>query len=40
MTLGNHAWRREEIGPYLAASSSVVRPANFQVGAPGAAWRW
>jgi metallophosphoesterase (TIGR00282 family) len=35
VTLGNHAWRREEIGPYLSASASVVRPANFQVGAPG-----
>jgi 2',3'-cyclic-nucleotide 2'-phosphodiesterase len=35
VTLGNHAWRREEIGPYLASSPSVVRPANFQVGAPG-----
>ena len=35
VTLGNHAWRREEIGAYLASSRSVVRPANFQVGAPG-----
>jgi metallophosphoesterase (TIGR00282 family) len=35
VTLGNHAWRREEIGPYLASSSAVVRPANFQAGAPG-----
>jgi metallophosphoesterase (TIGR00282 family) len=35
VTLGNHAWRRDEIGPYLASSPSVVRPANFQVGAPG-----
>jgi 2',3'-cyclic-nucleotide 2'-phosphodiesterase len=35
ITLGNHAWRREEIGPYLATSSTVVRPANFQTGAPG-----
>jgi metallophosphoesterase (TIGR00282 family) len=35
VTLGNHAWRREEIGPYLATSSAVVRPANFQVSAPG-----
>ena len=35
ITLGNHAWRREEIGPYLASSSAVVRPANFQLGAPG-----
>jgi 2',3'-cyclic-nucleotide 2'-phosphodiesterase len=35
ITLGNHAWRREEIGPYLATSHAVVRPANFQQGAPG-----
>jgi metallophosphoesterase (TIGR00282 family) len=35
VTLGNHAWRREEIGPYLAASPAVVRPANFQADAPG-----
>jgi 2',3'-cyclic-nucleotide 2'-phosphodiesterase len=35
ITLGNHAWRREEIGPYLATSQAVVRPANFQHGAPG-----
>jgi 2',3'-cyclic-nucleotide 2'-phosphodiesterase len=35
LTLGNHAWRREEIGPYLASSSTIVRPANFQSGAPG-----
>ena len=35
ITLGNHAWRREEIGPYLATSPAVIRPANFQAGAPG-----
>jgi metallophosphoesterase (TIGR00282 family) len=35
ITLGNHAWRRDEIGPYLASSSSVIRPANFQADAPG-----
>ena len=35
LTLGNHAWRREEIGPYLATSRAVVRPANFQAAAPG-----
>ena len=35
VTLGNHAWRREEIGPYLASSDAVVRPANFQASAPG-----
>ncbi len=35
ITLGNHAWRREEIGPYLASSQAVVRPANYQAAAPG-----
>jgi metallophosphoesterase (TIGR00282 family) len=35
ITLGNHAWRREEIGPYLASAPAVVRPANFQAAAPG-----
>ncbi len=35
ITLGNHAWRRDEIGPYLASSPAVVRPANFQTDAPG-----
>jgi metallophosphoesterase (TIGR00282 family) len=35
ITLGNHAWRREEIGPYLASARAVVRPANFQAAAPG-----
>ena len=35
VTLGNHVWAREEIGPYLASSPKIVRPANFQVSAPG-----
>ena len=35
ITLGNHTWRRDEIGPYLASSQVVVRPANLQAGAPG-----
>jgi metallophosphoesterase (TIGR00282 family) len=35
ITLGNHTWRRAEIGPYLATSSRVVRPANFPAAAPG-----
>jgi metallophosphoesterase (TIGR00282 family) len=35
VTLGNHAWRRREIGPYLEASDRVIRPANFASGAPG-----
>jgi metallophosphoesterase (TIGR00282 family) len=35
LTLGNHTWRREEIGAYLATATAVVRPANFQAAAPG-----
>jgi len=35
ITLGNHTWRRPEIGPYLAESERVVRPANLWSGAPG-----
>ena len=35
LTLGNHAWRRREIGPYLQTSERVIRPANFASGAPG-----
>ena len=35
LTLGNHVWRRREIGPYLESSDRVVRPANFATGSPG-----
>jgi 2',3'-cyclic-nucleotide 2'-phosphodiesterase len=35
LTLGNHTWRRAEIGPYLETSTRVVRPANFAASAPG-----
>ncbi len=35
ITLGNHTWRREEIGPYLASSTTVVRPANMAAASPG-----
>jgi hypothetical protein len=35
ITLGNHTWRRDEIGPYLGASRVVIRPANMQADAPG-----
>jgi metallophosphoesterase (TIGR00282 family) len=35
LTLGNHVWRRNEIGPYLDRSERVVRPANLASGAPG-----
>ena len=35
ITLGNHTWRRTEIGPYLGTSEQVIRPANFSASAPG-----
>jgi 2',3'-cyclic-nucleotide 2'-phosphodiesterase len=35
ITLGNHVWRRQEIGPYLAESERVIRPANVASGSPG-----
>ncbi len=35
ITLGNHAFRRTEIGPYLDGSDRVVRPANVSSGSPG-----
>jgi metallophosphoesterase (TIGR00282 family) len=35
ITLGNHVWRRREIGPYLEESDRVVRPANLASGSPG-----
>jgi metallophosphoesterase (TIGR00282 family) len=35
ITLGNHTWRRAEIGPYLARSDRVVRPANLAAASPG-----
>ena len=36
ITLGNHTWRRQEIGPYLAASDRVIRPANLPESRPRA----
>jgi metallophosphoesterase (TIGR00282 family) len=35
ITLGNHAFRRTEIGPYLATSERVIRPANTSRATPG-----
>ena len=35
ITLGNHVWRRGEIGPYLDSSDRVIRPANLSARAPG-----
>ncbi|HUG65315.1 MAG TPA: TIGR00282 family metallophosphoesterase [Gaiellaceae bacterium] len=35
ITLGNHAFRRTEIGEYLDASDRVIRPANMARATPG-----
>jgi metallophosphoesterase (TIGR00282 family) len=35
VTLGNHVFRRIEIGPYLEGSERVIRPANLSAHAPG-----
>jgi 2',3'-cyclic-nucleotide 2'-phosphodiesterase len=35
ITLGNHTWRRPEIGAMLEADDRIVRPANFSASAPG-----
>jgi metallophosphoesterase (TIGR00282 family) len=37
VTLGNHVWARDELGPYLAGSERVIRPANVASGSPGRA---
>ncbi len=37
LTLGNHVWRRPELGPYLESAERVVRPANVASGSPGRA---
>ncbi len=36
VTLGNHAWDRRELIPYIAGERRVVRPLNFPAGTPGA----
>ena len=35
ITLGNHAWDRKEIIPFLETEPRVIRPANFPPGTPG-----
>ncbi len=37
VTLGNHVWARDDIGPYLERSERVIRPANVAAGSPGRA---
>ena len=36
VTLGNHAWDRKEIVPYIAETPRLLRPLNFPPGTPGA----
>ena len=36
ITLGNHTWRQKELSRTLDALPSVVRPANYAPGVPGA----
>ena len=35
ITLGNHAWDRKEIIPYIAQQPRLLRPLNFPPGTPG-----
>jgi metallophosphoesterase (TIGR00282 family) len=36
ITLGNHAWDRREVIPYIAETPRLIRPLNFPPGTPGA----
>ncbi|MCL5283158.1 MAG: TIGR00282 family metallophosphoesterase [Armatimonadetes bacterium] len=35
LTLGNHAWAKKEIYPYLNEEPRILRPANYPPGVPG-----
>jgi metallophosphoesterase (TIGR00282 family) len=35
LTLGNHAWDRKEIIPYLSEQPRLIRPLNYPPGTPG-----
>ena len=35
LTLGNHAWDRKEIIPYIEGESRLLRPLNYPPGTPG-----
>lgn len=35
ITLGNHAWDRKEIIPYISDAPRLIRPVNFPPGTPG-----
>lgn len=36
ITLGNHAWDRKELIPYIAETPRLIRPLNYPPGTPGA----
>ena len=36
LTLGNHAWDRKEIIPYISETPRLIRPLNYPPGTPGA----
>jgi hypothetical protein len=36
ITLGNHAWDRKEIIPFIAETPRLIRPLNYPPGTPGA----
>ena len=38
ITLGNHAYHRKEIYPYLDAQEHIIRPANYLRSQPGRGW--
>ena len=38
ITLGNHAYHRKEIYPYLDAQERIIRPANYLRSQPGRGW--
>jgi 2',3'-cyclic-nucleotide 2'-phosphodiesterase len=35
ITLGDHAWDKKDVYPYLNVTANIVRPANFPAQAPG-----
>jgi 2',3'-cyclic-nucleotide 2'-phosphodiesterase len=38
ITLGNHAWDRKEIIPYMSGHPRLIRPLNYPPDAPGHGW--
>lgn len=38
LTLGNHAWGKRDIYPFLDSEPRLLRPANYPPGVPGRGW--